>query len=248
MRQLSPKDTISRRVSLLQTIPLFTGLSLEALETLASDFRLKTYGKNEIILREGDRSRELYLILEGRVHISKISPDGDESLIAIYAANDLIGEFAALDAQPRAATAKAIVPTTLLAMTQDKFVHHLRTIPDLALSLARLLVNKLRGTAVYAELITHYDAAGRLLHILLLLNKQFGQEQEVGKRYVLDLSLNQTDLASLIGTRREWVNRILKDWRKRGLIEYHDGKIIILDLPSVEAERDSRIETNSNNW
>jgi CRP/FNR family cyclic AMP-dependent transcriptional regulator len=116
--------------------------------------------------------------------------------------------------------------------------------PELAISLARLLAGKLRWTAEYAETIAQYDAAGRLLHILLSYNQQFGREQEAGKRYEIDLALNQADLASLVGARREWVNRILQDWQRRGLIEYRAGKLILLDLPRVIQERDSRIEAN----
>jgi hypothetical protein len=52
-------------------------------------------------------------------------------------------------------------------------------------------------------------------------------------------------LTSLVGARREWINRILRDWRKRELIEYDAGKIIILDLPAIERKRDSKIEANS---
>ena len=58
--------------------------------------------------------------------------------------------------------------------------------------------------------------------------------------------MNQTDLASLVGARREWVNRILKNWRARGLIEYRQGRITILDLHAVEKERDRRIEASAN--
>jgi CRP-like cAMP-binding protein len=110
------------------------------------------------------------------------------------------------------------------------------------------LADKLRWTTIYAETIAQYDAAGRLLHILLLYNDQFGETLEPGKKYELDLSLNQTDLASLVGARREWVNRLLRDWQKRGLIEYNAGKIILLDLPRIKAERDGRIEANQGGW
>jgi CRP/FNR family transcriptional regulator, cyclic AMP receptor protein len=48
----------------------------------------------------------------------------------------------------------------------------------------------------------------------------------------------------MVGARREWVNRLLNDWRRRGLLEFENGVITILDLPRVEAERDSRIEAN----
>ena len=67
---------------------------------------------------------------------------------------------------------------------------------------------------------------------------------EPGKKFVFDLGLNQSDLASMVGARREWVNRILNEWRRRGLLEFDNGVITILDLPRVVAERDSRIEAN----
>ena len=47
--------------------------------------------------------------------------------------------------------------------------------------------------------------------------------------------------ATMVGARREWVNRILREWNKKGLIEYKHGKITILDLPEFEKERDRRI-------
>ena len=63
--------------------------------------------------------------------------------------------------------------------------------------------------------------------------------------YELNLSMNQSDLASLVGTRREWVNRILQDWKRRDLIDYKNGKITIIDLASVEKERNRRMFSNS---
>jgi len=66
-------------------------------------------------------------------------------------------------------------------------------------------------------------------------------ELESGKRYELDIFMQQEDIATMVGARREWVNRILKEWNKQGLIEYKHGKITILDLPEFEKERDRRI-------
>lgn len=244
MQPSSKEDPLARRVATLSRVPLFAGLGEPALARLADDFRPKSYDKDEIIFRQGDRSQEMYVVYSGKVRIFRISPSGGETSINIFSTYDLIGEFAAIDDQPRSATGKALVPTTLLAMAQDRFIHHLSTNAELSLSLARLLVEKLRWTAAYAETIAQYDAAGRLLHILLLYKDQFGQELEAGKRYELDLALNQSDLASLVGARREWVNRLLRDWQKRGLIEYDAGKIFILDLPRAEAERNSRMEVH----
>ena len=109
---------------------------------------------------------------------------------------------------------------------------------------ARLLAAKLRWTASYAESVAQFDAAGRLLHFILLSTDRYGEEIEQDRKYILDLGLNQSDLASIVGARREWVNRLLGEWRRRGLLEFQRGVITILDLERVRDERDSRIEAN----
>jgi CRP-like cAMP-binding protein len=217
-------DALARHVAFLRRVPLFADLKESQLGVVAHDFRLRTYEKDATIFRQDDRGHEMYVILEGKVRIFKLSPAGDETSIQIFTVGDILGELAALDRQPRSASAKAIGRCALLELAGDLFVQRVGEIPELAISLARVLAGKLRWTAEYAEAI--------------------GCEQEAGKRYELDLALNQSDLASLVGARREWVNRILQDWQRRGLIEYRAGKLILLDLPRVIQERDSRIEAN----
>jgi len=237
-------STLARRIARLKEIPLFASLTDKALGALVEDLRARDYKKDELLFRQGDESREVFIILKGKVRIYKISPSGNETSIDIFATHDLLGEFAALDNEPRSTAAKAISRVSLLIMSQEHFLHHLQLIPGLAVNLARLMAGKLRWTAAYAESIAQFDAAGRLLHILLDNNSRYGEEVEPGKEYVLDLGLSQSDLASMVGARREWVNRILSEWRRRGLLEFEQGTITILDLPRVIAERDSRIEAN----
>jgi CRP/FNR family transcriptional regulator len=234
----------AQRVARLRENPVFAELNDGELGAIVESFRVREYGRDEILFRQGDDSKEVYVILSGRVRIFKISPSGHETTIAIFGEQDLIGEMAALDGRTRSATAKTISPVTLLSMVQERFVQHAETMPKLAFGLARLLSLKLRWTASYAESIAQFDAAGRLLHILLAHNERYGQEIEPGKRYLIDLGLTQGDLASMVGARREWINRILSDWKRRGLLEFNKGSITILDLPRVVAERDSRIEAN----
>lgn len=237
-------STLLRRIARLQEIPLFAGLQEKALAALIEDLRTRAYKKDDLLFRQGDESREIYIILKGKVRIFKISPSGNETSIDIFAVNDVLGEFAALDNEPRSTAAKAISALSTLVMSQEHFMHHLESTPGLAINLARLMAGKLRWTAAYAESVAQFDAAGRLLHILLDNNARYGEEVEPGKRYVLDLGLSQSDLASMVGARREWVNRILGEWRRRDLLTFDQGTITILDLPRVEAERDSRIEAN----
>ena len=241
----SHQGSIAKKVAFLAKTPLFANLWHKDLETLADDFRLREYGKGEVVFHQGDDGRELYVVVQGKVRVFRTSPSGNETSICIFSPCDVIGEFAPLDRLPRSATAKAIGPCVLLAMAGDTLLQHMRGMPDLAIGMTRLLASKARWTAAYAEAIARYDAGGRLLHLLLLYNEQFGVEAEVGKRYVLDLSLNQSDLASMVGVSREWINRKLGQWREKGLIEYKAGKIVILDLPAVERERDRKIANHA---
>jgi CRP-like cAMP-binding protein len=238
---------LAQRIERLRKIPLFENLKLSELERLVEDFRIREYSRDESIFRQGDESREIYIVLKGKVRIFKISPSGNETSITIFSTNDIIGEQATIANRPRNASAKAIGSVSLLTMSQDRFLYHVETIPTLALNLARLLSQKLDWTASFAESIAQFDAAGRLLHILLYYAERYGQKLGDGTQYRVDLSLNQTDLASMVGARREWINRLLGDWRKRGLLEYDRGVITILDIERVVAERDSRIEANTSN-
>jgi CRP-like cAMP-binding protein len=237
----SSPDNLSPYLAFLYEVPLFMALQAEDLAALANDFRAREYRPGEIIFHQGDQSRDLYVVMRGKVRVFLLSPRGDETTIIILARRHLLGEFAIMDDQPRSATAKAISACTLLEISHAKFWRHLEHTPGLALAMCKQLTSKARWTCMYAETIAQLDAAGRLLHLLLLYNDEFGQMEEGGQRAILDLGLNQTDLATLVGARRGWINNILQDWRKRGLVEYEAGKIILLDLPRIRQERDSRV-------
>lgn len=239
MVTLGYKKTLTKTVDFLKEVPQFTNLEDGDLQAIAQDFYAKEYQKNEIILRQGDPSHELYIVMKGKVRICKVNPSGDETSLNILSTRQIIGEFAIIDGQPRSATAKAIGRCVLLAITRDKFLAHLQNMPNLALEMCRLVIDKARWATKYAETIAQYDAADRLLCILLHYIEQMGQEVEAGKCYTLDLGLNQTDLASLVGARRGWVNHILGEWREQGLIEYKAGVLTILDLPRIQQEHDN---------
>lgn len=238
------EQTKQRRMDTLKAIPLFHGLRDSQLALLVDDLRLREFARDEIIFRQGDESSEIYIILKGRIRIYKISPGGAETSIDIFSPHDVLGELAALDEESRSATAKTISPVSLLVMPRTQLMYHLTTIPELGVALARVLSQKLRWTAGFAESVAQYDAAGRLLHIILRYNERYGRPIEDGKVYELDLAMSQSDLATMVGARREWVNRIIGEWRRRNLLDFDRGLITILDLPRVVAERDSRIEAN----
>lgn len=235
------KEGISKRADFLRKAPMFSKMRPEDLEVVAAHFYARKYRKREIVFHEGDDSRTLYVVWKGKVRIFSINPAGNETSIRLFSTRDVFGEFAAIDGLARCTTAQAMEDCVLLEMGWDAFSRFLRDIPELSMGLIGLLIEKIRLTTDYAQTIAQYETAGRLLHIILQYAKLLGKEIEAGKCYELDLSMNQADLASLVGARREWVNRILREWGKRGLIAYGHGKIRILDLPAAVKERDRRM-------
>jgi CRP-like cAMP-binding protein len=242
MHPESEMNDQQQRTAFLLTTSLFATLKITDLSRIAADLIPVTYQRYEVIFNQHDPSHSAYVVREGKVRIYRSSPGGNETSINVFQGGDIIGEFAALDKQPRSATAVAITTSLLWELPGPAITRYMQTMPELALAMSQLLVQKLRWTAAYAETIAQYDAPGRLLHILLLYNTQFGEAIDPGKRYLLDLALTQDDLASLVGARREWINRILQEWRRQGLLMYDAGKIIILNLPAVEAERDRHLQ------
>jgi CRP-like cAMP-binding protein len=245
----SRSTSLADKLAFLKQVPLCAHMADQELIAFSQDLRLREYAKGQIVFEQGDLGHTLSIILNGKIRVFRLTPSGLETTLTILGTGDLVGEFAVIDQQPRSASARAVGKSTLLQMNADTFFRHIRELPNLALGLMRVLVAKTRWTAAYAETIARYDAAGRLLHILLLFNEKFGEEKP-DQTYILDLGLNQTDLASLVGVRREWVNRILQYWSKKKLVEFEGGKLVILDLARAKQERDSRLEANldQTNW
>jgi len=224
-------------LAFLAEVPLFAGQNLTILTQIAQDLRLRTYRNKEIVFHQGDLNRTLYIVMTGKVRVYHLTLDGEETTVNLLARRQLLGEFTLIDGQPRSATAQAISACTLLEINGERCLDYLEHVPGLALAMCRQLTFKVRWTSAYAETLARFDTAGRLQHLLLLYNEQFGQVIEPGKSYLLDLGLSQGDLATLVGTTRGWVNDILQKWRRRGLVEFCEGKITILDLAELQRVR-----------
>ena len=238
---LISEELITKRITLLKKATLFSELGSENLKTLAEKFHARNYKRKDVIFHQGDDSSVLYVIMKGKVRIFGVSPAGKETSYRIFSRYDIIGEFAVIDGQERSTTAQAIESSTLLEIKREQFLRCLYEMPDLATSLIKILVEKLRFTTAYAESMVQYDTTARLLNMLLQYNEKHGVELKPGKKYELDIFMQQEDIANMVGARREWVNRILREWNKKGLIKYQHGKITILDLPEFEKERNRRI-------
>ncbi|HEY7215929.1 MAG TPA: cyclic nucleotide-binding domain-containing protein [Thermoanaerobaculia bacterium] len=106
----SPRESTGEfRVDLASKRKLFEEQKLSNLEInfLTSLSRERNYGPNQVIFREGERGNEMYVVLEGRVMISKFIPGAGEEALAFLERGGYFGEMALIDNEPRSADAKA---------------------------------------------------------------------------------------------------------------------------------------------
>jgi CRP/FNR family cyclic AMP-dependent transcriptional regulator len=218
-------------VAFLQKAPIFAELPADNLGLLEASLRRQPFRSGEIIFRQGDPGHCLYIIEKGRVRIYVLSPDGREISVNIYAAGDVFGELAVLDGLPRSASAIALLRTDTLVLYRDDFLEHLRAFPEIANNLIFILSARLRHTTDYAESLAFLDVRTRLARELLRLAERYGTPTKRGVE--IDLGISQADLASLIGTSRETLNRTLNRLRDEGIIKMAGRNVELVDIEKL---------------
>ncbi len=104
----------------------------------------KTFRDLEVIFEEGDNGNELFRIKKGQINISK-KMKGIMTQIAVLREGDFLGEMAIVENEPRSATAIAKGKTVIVVYTKDAFVESVKNNPELALSLLKIMSNRIRN-------------------------------------------------------------------------------------------------------
>jgi len=125
------------------------GLTGDELTTLSNFSKVKRFPGGTYLFHEGDEGEEMYVVLEGKVMISKYLPGGGEEALAILGRGDFFGEMSLIDGQPRSADVKAMGgPVTVIAFDATTFKEVMAMDPHAALEfmklLCRLIAKRLR--------------------------------------------------------------------------------------------------------
>lgn len=141
---------LNDRVERLSKVALFQGLTRQALDLIGRIACEESHGLGTQIFKHGEPGDKLYVILDGRVRISRDVPGMGEEALAILGPGAVFGEMALIDAAPRSADAKVHERCKLLALPKDAFEDLLFLHKDLAYevlwSFVRMLTSRLRET------------------------------------------------------------------------------------------------------
>ena len=219
-------------LKIISQTTFFQGLRQDQLEKINAIAGLRQYLKGECIFFEGDVADGFYIVVTGRVKISKVSLEGREQILHIFGPGEPFGEAAVFCEQPFPANAEALIATQLLFLPRIEFVNLIRRHPSMALNMLAVLSQRLKAFTLQIENLSLKEVPGRLSSYLLLALKEQWSDQD--DQTVITLPISKGQLASLLGTTPETLSRILTKMSAEKLIKVQGSKIELLDQPKIQ--------------
>jgi len=211
----------------LSRAPLFEALYEEETKALRAGVVEVELARGDRLFDEGDDGDRLYVVLDGKIKLTRAAADGRENLTSVLGPGEMFGELSLFDPRPRTMGAVAVTDARLAALAHDELRSWLADRPDVAMHLLRALVRRLRRTNDVLSDLVFTDVPGRVAKALLDLAQRFGTQEEGGLQVNHDLT--QEELAQLVGASRETVNKALADFVARGWIQLHPKSVLLID-------------------
>jgi CRP/FNR family cyclic AMP-dependent transcriptional regulator len=208
---------------LLRNVPLFSTLPEPQLVLLSSAVSRKSFSRGTTIIATGDVTESLYVVVSGRLKVMMSDDEGREVILAMLGPNEFFGEMGLIDDHPRSASVVAIEACELLTLSKRDFKSCLAENFEMAMTVMRGLVKRLREADQKIGSLALMDVYGRVARLLLEMAETVNGQKVVTKK------LAKQDIAKMIGASREMVSRVMKDLQAGGFIEVRPGSIFLRD-------------------
>ncbi len=208
----------------------FSRLSESLLQSLACNIRCSQFDTNERICLQGDAATSFFLLVEGRVTLSRISSEGQEKIFDILEEGEVISETALfLDSPQHMATVKAITPCKVFAFKCAPLKMHLAENPLCCLQFLNALSKKFVDSMLEIESLTMDTAISRVASYLVKTSHKVGYEAKS-----ITLPVQKQLLASRLGITPETLSRIFNKFRKEKLISIDGLDVSIPDIRAIQ--------------
>lgn len=177
---------------------------------------LKTFKEGETLFKEGDHGREMYVIKEGEIKITRASPEGEVELARLKT-GAILGEMSLLDNLPRSASAIASQTSKTTVIDELVFNSVMKNVPPWLTSIVRIITSRLRDAnkRVGQSVLRNREAGiASLLNLLLEANAK-----TVSNMLALELNFVLTESYYVCHLGKSATETVLKDLTKRQIIE-----------------------------
>lgn len=211
-----------------KTESILAALSSEDFDLLTLNQIEQVYKKGEIIFREGSYPSGIFFLNSGKAKKYKIDGEGKEQIIYVANTGELIGYHAILSEDRYPDSAAALEESTITFIPKDDFLLVLHQSDTLSKRLLKTLSHEFAVLVNGLTLFGQRSVRERLALQLIVLREKYKIDFHPGIPVVINFS--REDLASLTGTVRENVVRILTEFKQEGILETKGRKIIILNV------------------
>ena len=221
------------KLDLIRRIPLFSTLTDEEFIPLQDIFVQRAYSKNQVIFLEEETGNYMYLVLSGKVKVSKAGSGGKETILAIHRAGDFFGEMSLLDGKTSPATVSAMEDSKIISVSGVDFHKYLMHNEKVLLQIINVLCSRLRQVW-QTQSLSSSTADAKIRMGLYQLAKRHGIQDAHGT--IIDLKITHQELSEMVGTSRETVTRVLTRLREEGIIEVEQRRITLLNPQALLQE------------
>jgi len=208
---------------LLRNVPLLSVLTENQLALLTGAVSRKSFPRGTTIIAAGDVTESLYVVISGRLKVMISDDEEREVILAILGPNEFFGEMGLIDDQPRSASVVALEVCEILTLTRRDFKRCLAENFEMAMTVMRGLVKRLREADQKIGSLALMDVYGRVARLLLEMAETVNGQKVVTKK------LAKQDIAKMVGASREMVSRVMKDLQSDGYIQVRPGSIFLHD-------------------
>jgi CRP-like cAMP-binding protein len=220
------------KLRVLERLPIFAGLSREALQRVAERMVIKRLSRDAVLFREGETCHGLYAVGEGRVVVYQASRDGREYILDNVRPGQSLAELPLFDGGPYPASARAAEKSVIYFLSLADFQTLYRSNPEIADTLIRHLGQRMRRMVRLVERLSLKDVPARLATTLL----DYARSADALRNdATFRLPRTHYELAAELATSRESVTRAFARLRKQGAIASEDGRIRIVDLDRLRS-------------
>ena len=215
------------KTDFVRRVPLFASLSDAEFKSLEYTFVVKRYNKNQVIFQEEETGNYMYIVLSGKIKVTKSDGSGRESLLAIHQPGDYFGEMSLLDGRTSPATVSAMEDCKIVTINRQDFTSYLMTNQKVMHQMIRVLCARLRQAWLQIHGLSHNSAEARIRTEILQLSSRHGLPDAKG--VLINLKITHQELAEMAGTSRETVSRTIASLRRKGILKVDQRRLILLD-------------------
>lgn len=199
--------------------------------------RRRTFAPGQVIYTQQEAGSEMYRVVSGAIRLTARRADGREAVFLMFGAGDCFGVSSLVDHEARPQTAECLTQVKLDVLSASGFEELLKRHDSFGRAVMILLARQMRVVSQYYELHSLTSLASRIAARLLEVAVESRTDRGSGGTLVAELP--QAELAAMVGTSRQSVNKILQAFQREGMISVSKGAIAIRDKQALRQRADS---------